>query len=54
MDLAEAADHLAEFKRQHDVEVLPISCESGDGLDALKTQLRTRVREMPVEATPGA
>lgn len=54
MDLPAAADHLVEFQRQHEVEVLPISCESGDGLDALKTNLRTRVREMPVEAAPGA
>ncbi|MCF3649003.1 GTPase ObgE [Synoicihabitans lomoniglobus] len=44
MDLPEAKAWLTKFKRRHKVEVVPISCESGDGLDQLKTTLRDRVR----------
>lgn len=54
MDLPEAADHLAAFRTQHHVEVLPISCETETGLDDLKTALRTKVRAMAVETAPGA
>lgn len=44
MDLAEAADHLAKFKRRYKtVDVLEISCATGDGLDRLKKELLKRV-----------
>lgn len=44
MDLPEAKAWLTKFKRRHKVEIIPISCESGDGLDDLKQVLRERVR----------
>jgi GTP-binding protein len=44
MDLPEAASHLAKFKRRHKVDILPISCIEGKGLEALKLELRKRVR----------
>ncbi len=44
MDLPEAKAWLTKFKRRHKVEIIPISCETGDGLEALKTALRERVR----------
>jgi GTP-binding protein len=43
MDLPEAPGHLVKFKRKHKVGVARISCESGDGLEKLKTELRKRV-----------
>ncbi len=46
MDLPEAKAWLTKFKRRHKVEIIPISCESGDGLDDLKTILRERVRAL--------
>jgi GTP-binding protein len=49
MDLPVAADNLTAFQAAHDVEVLPISCETADGLDELKTALRAKVRARPVE-----
>ncbi len=54
MDLAAAAEHLAAFRGQHDVEVLPISCETQDGLTALKSTLRMRVEEMAAVPVAGA
>ena len=44
MDLPESKAWLAKFKRRHKVEVIPISCETTDGLDHLKQVLRERVR----------
>ena len=44
MDLPEAAAHLAKFKRRHKVDLLPISCLEGQGLESLKLELRKRVR----------
>lgn len=44
IDLPEAAANLTKFKRRHKVDVIPISCLSGQGLDALKSELRRRVR----------
>ncbi|WP_221030968.1 GTPase ObgE [Actomonas aquatica] len=44
MDLPEAKAWLTKFKRRHKVEVLPISCETEEGIDAMKTVLRERVR----------
>ncbi len=53
MDLPEAADWLKKFRRKHRVEVVPISCESGEGLDELKTVLRRQVRTLvPAAAKP--
>ncbi|MBL9186125.1 MAG: GTPase ObgE [Opitutaceae bacterium] len=44
MDVPEAAGHLAKFKRRHkSVDVLGISCSSGDGLPRLKKELSKRV-----------
>lgn len=53
MDLPEAADHLVNFSNQHAVEVLPISCETADGLETLKSTLLTKVRAMPAESPSG-
>ncbi|MBL9207565.1 MAG: GTPase ObgE [Opitutaceae bacterium] len=44
MDLPEAAAHLTKFKRRHKVDVVPISCLDGKGLEKLKLELRKRVR----------
>jgi GTP-binding protein len=44
MDLPEAASHLAKFKRRHKVDLLPISCLEGKGLESLKLELRKRIR----------
>ena len=44
MDVAEAATHLAKFKRRYrTVDVLEISCLTGNGLDKLKKELLKRV-----------
>jgi GTP-binding protein len=44
MDVPEAAAQLAKFKRRYkDVDVVEISCLTGDGLDRLKKELLKRV-----------
>lgn len=43
MDLESAKANLAKFKRRHKVDVIEISCLTGDGLEALKQALRKRV-----------
>jgi GTP-binding protein len=44
MDVPEAAAHLAKFKRRYkSVDVLEISCATGDGLEKLKKELLKRV-----------
>ena len=44
MDLPEAAAHLAKFKRRYKkVDVVEISCTSGEGLEKLKKELLKRV-----------
>jgi GTP-binding protein len=44
MDEPEAAGHLAKFKRRNrTVDVLEISCLTGDGIDRLKKELLKRV-----------
>ncbi|MDP3070706.1 MAG: GTPase ObgE [Opitutaceae bacterium] len=44
MDVPEAAAHLAKFKRRHkSVDILGISCATGDGLPRLKKELSKRV-----------
>jgi GTP-binding protein len=44
MDVADSAAHLAKFKRRYkSVDVLEISCLTGDGLDRLKKELLKRV-----------
>jgi GTP-binding protein len=49
MDLPEAAPHLARFKRRNtSVDVLEISCVTGDGLEKLKKELLKRVRKFRV------
>ena len=45
MDLESAKGHLAKFKRRHKVDILPISCATGDGVDDLKEVLWKRVRK---------
>lgn len=52
MDLPEAKAQLTKFKRRHRVEIVPISCESGEGLDNLKTVLRDRVRAVSPAPAP--
>jgi GTP-binding protein len=51
MDLPEAGPWLAKFRRRHrSVDVIEISCATGDGLDALKRELLRRVgRRRPAE-----
>ena len=46
MDLEGAKEHLAKFSRRHKVDVIPISCISGTGLEKLKEELRKRVRKI--------
>jgi GTPase len=44
MDVPEAAGHLKKFKRRHrSVDVLGISCATGDGLEKLRKELSKRV-----------
>lgn len=43
MDVEVSADNLKKFKRRHKVDVVEISCATGDGLEELKTALRKRV-----------
>jgi len=43
MDLEGAAAQLTKFKRRHKVDIMKISCLSGEGLDELKNELRRRV-----------
>ncbi len=42
-DLAAFAPNLAKFKRRFKVTILSISCETGEGIEDLKLQLRKRV-----------
>jgi Obg family GTPase CgtA len=44
MDLDTAKANLTKFRRRHKVDILTISCVTGDGLDELKEELRRRVR----------
>lgn len=43
MDLDGAAANLLKFKKRHKVDVLKISCLTGDGIEKFKTDLRKRV-----------
>ena len=43
MDAPEAAEKLAEFRRTTGVEPSPVSCVTGEGLDAFRAALRTAV-----------
>lgn len=45
MDVEEAKQNLKKFKKKFDVEVIPISCLNGDGMDALKNRLLELVRQ---------
>jgi GTPase len=44
MDLPEAKGNLGKFKRRHKVDVITLSCATGEGLDELKDAIWTRVR----------
>ena len=44
MDLPEAAEHLAEFKRSTGLKPIPVSAASGEGLEGLKQRLWKIVR----------
>lgn len=44
MDVETAAANLAKFKRRNKVDILTISCLTGEGIEELKTALRKRVR----------
>jgi GTPase len=46
MDLPEAKKQLAAFKKRYKVDILPISCAEGTGLDQLKTLLLKKVRKL--------
>jgi GTP-binding protein len=43
MDVAEADAQLIKFKKRHKVDVIEISCRTGDGLEKLKKELLKRV-----------
>ena len=43
MDVVSAKANLAKFKRRHKVDIVEISCVTGDGLEELKQTLRKRV-----------
>jgi selenocysteine-specific translation elongation factor len=44
MDLPDAKDRLKDFrKRYKKIEILPISAQGGEGIDALKTRIGTLV-----------
>jgi GTP-binding protein len=49
MDLVGAKAQLTKFMRRHKVPVVSVSCESGEGLDALKEILRGKVRASEIE-----
>jgi GTP-binding protein len=47
MDVSEAKDHLAKFKRRYKtVDVIEISCLTGEGVDKLKKELLKRVTRL--------
>jgi GTP-binding protein len=48
MDLPEAKAHLAAIRRKfRKIEVVPVSAEQGEGLDALRERLRDRIGKIP-------
>jgi GTP-binding protein len=50
MDLEGAAEHLANFRqRVPKVEIIPISAESGEGMDDLRRMLDSEVATHPNE-----
>ena len=54
MDLPGSADHLADFKKRHEVDVIPISCETDEGLEELKELLRLRINTHRAASVPTA
>jgi len=44
MDMEDAAANLTKFKRRYKVDILQISCLTGEGIEELKDALRKRVR----------
>jgi len=54
MDLPGAKAQLKKFKKQHKVDVVSVSCESGEGLEELKTVLRSGVRKFEKGSIPAA
>ncbi len=54
MDLEGAKQQLTKFKRKHKVPVVPVSCESGEGLDLLKQTLLEKVRETTPSLIPAS
>jgi len=46
MDVEEAAENLANFRKRFDVEVLPVSCHSEEGIPELKQRLLDEVRRL--------
>ena len=47
MDLPGASEKLAEFRDATGVDPLPVSAESGDGIEVLKTRLRVLTHQEP-------
>jgi GTP-binding protein len=43
VDLPEAKKNLTAFKKKHKVDILKISCLTGEGLEELKQAIRARV-----------
>lgn len=54
MDLPGAKAQLKKFKKQHKVDVVPVSCESGEGLEELKMVLKRGVRNFENGSIPAA
>ncbi len=45
MDLDAFAENLTKFRKKYKVDVLKISCETGEGIEKMKLELRKRVRK---------
>lgn len=57
MDVEAATANLTKFKRRHKVDILKISCLTGEGIEELKDALRTKVRAhraAPAVSAPSA
>lgn len=46
MDMPESADNLKRFRKETKTKPLPLSCETGEGLDLLKSRLLQMIRHL--------
>ena len=46
MDLTESDEHLDEFRKKLDIEIIPISAVTGKGLGALLEKIWAKLEEM--------